>query len=157
MTNHYAEVISGLWIGDGNAPLDEDFLETNFISQIVDLTKDYQWTSSTLKVLGIKLDDSEYFTKSGLIQLKIKIDAAVNEIFLARSNQKNVLVHCQMGINRSALIIATYLIRYEHYSYVSALECLDKANQKRGQRRTLQNQFFRDLLQEVKTIKNSSS
>ena len=51
-----------------------------------------------------------------------------------------------MGINRSALVIGYYLIRWKSYKSKDVLELLQKANEKRGESRVLINRTFRMIL-----------
>lgn len=41
------------------------------------------------------------------------------------SQNKNILVHCKMGLSRSVAVILAYLIKYEHMSYYEAYEYVE--------------------------------
>lgn len=147
--HHSAEVVSGLWIGTEDAPQDEDFLEENNIALVIDLTDFHKWESSKLEVIGIMLNDIEHFNPDELESFKTRVETAIELISSYRTQGRNILVHCQMGINRSAFVIGYYLINVEKYSYDDTLNLLTQANRNRGQYRTLLNQTFRKFLQGV--------
>ncbi len=64
-----------------------------------------------------------------------------------------ILVHCFAGMNRSAAVIAAYLILVKGFSYAKALQTLTKTNNKRGLQ-VLTNPCFRKALEELNENKH---
>ena len=86
--------------------------------------------------------DDEIFTKADFLNYAAK---AIKTI---KSSPKPILVNCQMGMNRSAAMIAAYLICVRGYSFDRTVKALEDANKKRGIA-ALKNVDFRKILKEM--------
>jgi protein-tyrosine phosphatase len=115
------EILPGLWLGNRAVSQSEEFMRQNNISVIVNATKDIP-----SKFLGrrfymrIPVDDPGALSPAHMPHnddikyMKAVMPLVVDFILRARSQGKNVLVHCHAGAQRSAIIVAAYLLHRGH-------------------------------------------
>ncbi|QYB17772.1 dual specificity protein phosphatase [Pacmanvirus S19] len=137
-----AYVADGIYIGSLATAQSNDCLNTMNIKAIVNLSG-YNYTSD-IPVLNIEMDDA-LVTPQLMEDYIRKFAVGVSAITAARTEGYNVLIHCAAGINRSATLIAIYLISIG-YTYEQAYEALYAANAQR-EVPLLTNKSFRYLLQ----------
>ena len=65
------------------------------------------------------------------------------------STGRNVLVHCFAGVNRSAFIIAMYMITKMNFQAHEAVDVIERANADQRGVETLTNPLLRDILCDV--------
>ena len=155
-TNH-ARVVSRVFIGSASAPKDDDFLIKNNISLIVcasnnpaDIRRDYK------TIFVEDFPDNDYVDAGNLQISKVafmfkmhnkakKVARLMGEFY--DTNMGNILVHCQAGVNRSALIIGMFMMQHLGYSYQDTMRYLALANHGRSPMMpVLTNQTFRAML-----------
>jgi len=112
----FSEIKAGLYLS-GEAPVSNfELLKRYNINIIINVTT---------HVKNLFPEDFEYHN----IPIKDVGDVNIKQFFLqtyeiiekAKKEGKNVLVHCQAGISRSATIVIAYLIKKENMSLVDAL------------------------------------
>lgn len=64
--------------------------------------------------------DSDEFD---ILSVYPKFEDTMNR-FLADSETKNIFIHCQCGINRSAFLLLVYLCKKFHYKIDDAVKCI---------------------------------
>lgn len=145
-----AKVTEGICIGSLSTATSESCLAAMNIDAIVNLSgTDYQ---SSVPVYDILMDDVDVVPQTMESYIHTFADG-VDAISTARRAGKNVLVHCAAGVNRSATLIAFYLIEHG-WTYTEAIEALSNANQKRAVP-LLTNHSFRYLLQAYDSFKRN--
>ncbi|KAF9778658.1 protein-tyrosine phosphatase-like protein [Thelephora terrestris] len=109
-----AQHLGHLWLGSFAAISDNDLLRKHRITHIVQVI-DVSWlppvndpnmTVTRIDIMDIPSAD-----------LKSHLDAACAGIEKSLTSGKNVLVHCQQGISRSASVVIAYLIKKYDMSY----------------------------------------
>jgi protein-tyrosine phosphatase len=143
------EVAPGVFIGSLASITDSQLAG---IDAIINLSgRCYQ---SSRSVLNIVMNDSPV-TSETLCAYVRKFTIGVAAIEVAIAKGKRVLVHCAAGVNRSATLIAFYLIE-SGKTYDETIELLAAANKKRGAE-LLTNPTFRSLLHTHYILKSNFS
>ena len=115
-TNEFDKIIDNLYLGDAHP------IQPNFFKLIVNCCPDVncKYTDEDLhNVFYIKIYDDK---SENLKLIDILIDTNIlDKIHNFLQNGTPVLVHCAMGIQRSATIIVCYLIKYYNFDIKSAI------------------------------------
>lgn len=119
-----AEVVDGIYIGSLTTATNHNWLLRHNIGAIINLSGVVYET--TVPVMNIFMYDTDVECDIMLSYLA-KFHQGISGITIARAHGRNVLVHCAAGINRSAALIAFYLIECG-YTYNDALQMLHTAN-----------------------------
>uniref|UniRef100_A0A3P9J0F7 Dual specificity protein phosphatase n=1 Tax=Oryzias latipes TaxID=8090 RepID=A0A3P9J0F7_ORYLA len=121
--NHLDEVWPNLFIGDMSVANDRYSLWKLRISHVVNAAHgkmhcqgSHDFYGPTLNYYGIPADDSPLFNLSCYFFPSAEyIQKALN------TNDARVLVHCAVGVSRSASIVLAFLMIQHHYSLVEAI------------------------------------
>jgi hypothetical protein len=100
-------IIPGLWLGNGKSSMDEKFLKENGITCVFNCTKDLPFHSYTKKRYRVPVDDN--LKNEEIRNMELWSYEIVYKL-TKEHKQGNVLVHCYAGMQRSAAVIAMYLI-----------------------------------------------
>lgn len=108
MANQINKIVDGLYITNYQSALDENAITSNNIKTIINCTKKNERVNLNVNYLQVPIDDPPsnediQFVNSNFVYVVKYINNSI-------SNGKNVLVHCIMGSQRSATIIAIYLM-----------------------------------------------
>jgi hypothetical protein len=136
-----AYVDSGIYIGSLTTAMSESRLNQLNIGAIINLSQ--RKYNCKLPVFDIDMDDAA-IDVDNFEDYVLKFKSGIDAIKSLREKNKNVLVHCAAGINRSATLIAMYLIDLGD-DYNTAVSKLVIANSSRGVP-LLTNQTFKYLL-----------
>ena len=100
-------IIPGLWLGNSKASMDEKFLRENNITVIFNCTKDLPFHSYIRKRYRVPIDDNLRHEEIRNLDLW-----SFETIYKLTKEHKNgsVLVHCYAGMQRSAAVVAMFLI-----------------------------------------------
>jgi protein-tyrosine phosphatase len=105
-TPDYDKIIKNLYLGNLESTKDYKFLYLNNIKYILSLTQnEVRLEPNKYKHIHFHVKDAPY---QDLISLFDICNSFINE---GLNNNLGVLVHCDMGISRSATIIISYLMK----------------------------------------------
>lgn len=107
----YSKIINNLYIGNHESPIDTNFLNQNNIKLIINCTKSYSYTVPN-DIMHIRLCVTDFNSPENNIILANSIDKILEIMNLYIECNEGVLVHCHMGQQRSAMIGACYLMKY---------------------------------------------
>lgn len=108
----YNKILDNLYIGNYEAPIDTEFLKNQNIKLIVNCTKNYKYdTENDINILRLGITD--FNSPENNIILASNIDKIIEIINIYLESNEGVLVHCHMGQQRSAMLIACYLMKYK--------------------------------------------
>jgi len=104
------EIIQNLWIGDYKSALNKKFLIKNNIKLIINCSKTLDFTDleNIIKIRLSMNDDRKEISDQKMIKLFPTVYDIINNNL---KNNNGVLVHCKAGMQRSATIVALYLMR----------------------------------------------
>jgi protein-tyrosine phosphatase len=105
----YAEIISGLWIGNVDMMYNKKFLQDNQITLVINCTHNFKFTDlPNIQNVRIPLSDN---LMNNIDQLRIHKDKILT--FIDSSlEQHNILLCCYDGITNSPFIVSLYLLTY---------------------------------------------
>jgi protein-tyrosine phosphatase len=110
--NNADEVIPGLWLGNRQAALDDNFLREKSVRAVFNCTKDIPFSPTVKKQYRIPVDDNlqdDEIRNLELWSFELVYKIA-HEYRVARTDGGGILVHCAAGMQRSAASVAMYLI-----------------------------------------------
>ena len=100
-------IIPGLWLGNVKAAMNEQFLKENNIVCVFNCTKDQPFHSYTRRRYRVPVDDN--LKHEELRNMELWSYETIYKL-TKEHKQGNVLVHCYAGMQRSAAVVAMYLI-----------------------------------------------
>ena len=109
-----SEILPGLWLGNADDVQDLEFLEEKNILNVINCTKDVAFPEGlklTFKRIPVTDDSSTVREHDDAVMLK-HLEPITKFIHEQLGENKPVLVHCYAGRQRSAAVVAAYLIRY---------------------------------------------
>lgn len=104
------EVMPGLWLGNIKIAQNLSFFETNDIHCVINCSKDLPFYCNKCENIRISVNDD--LKISEINKLYEYFDKAADFINSRLLYNKNILVHCYAGKQRSASIIVVYLMKY---------------------------------------------
>lgn len=141
------EVVPGIYIGSLNA------VSANY-HLILNLSGVEYYMKIPTPVIRVNIDDKILSTEDDVrnyLSIFERGAEIIEEAHRGSGNGLKILVHCAAGINRSATVIAFWLVR-NGYGYAEAIEALEKANKHRDMP-VLTNPSFRDLVRTYAAIR----
>jgi protein tyrosine phosphatase len=100
-------ILPGLWLGNGKASMNEEFLRKNNITAVFNCTKDLPFHSTIKRRYRVPVDDN--LQAEEIRNLELWSYEIIYKL-TKEHNLSNVLVHCYAGMQRSAAVVAMYLI-----------------------------------------------
>lgn len=107
------EIIPNLWLGDEKSLCDKKFIDRVGIKFIINCSKDLAENGFGIDNIRINVDDRP--SVSHMEDNEIMSDALDSTVEYIHKNLmmgKGVLVHCKAGRQRSACVVAAYLMKY---------------------------------------------
>jgi protein-tyrosine phosphatase len=122
-----SQIYKGLWMGDQIAAEDNKFFKKYNIKSVVNCTPDIKFNKLAKNKLHLSVNDNLQIDQ---IMFMYKYLEKITEwIHNSLENNKNVLVHCHMGRQRSGCVIAAYLMKYKNMKYPEVIKYIKKFRQ----------------------------
>ncbi len=121
LMNKYNKIHNNLYIGNHLAPIDNDFIKKNNIRLIINCTKSFNYDLDN-NIFIKRLNISDLNTPENNIIIASSIDHILDLINIFVKSNEGVLVHCHMGQQRSAMVIACYLMKHHKYTLEQAVK-----------------------------------
>lgn len=118
------EIIKGLWIGNLHSAQNKKFFEKEIIGAVVNCTPDIPNTFETMGVLYLNIPMNDTLKEKDIKDMNRYLARTVKFIHTNLSNKRNVLVHCHAGMQRSAAVVAAYLMKYHKKSIMDAINLI---------------------------------
>jgi len=100
-------IIPGLWLGNKTASLNDKFLKENNITIVFNCTKDLPFQHGIKKRYRVPVDDN--LQAEEIRNMELWSYETIYKL-TKEHKQGNVLVHCYAGMQRSAAVVAMFLI-----------------------------------------------
>jgi protein-tyrosine phosphatase len=128
LIDRYNKIITNLYIGNHESPTDKEFLKNNNIKLIINCTKNFKYNlEDTINI--VRLDITDFNSPENNIIVALKINDILEIINIYINSNEGVLVHCHMGQQRSAMVVACYLMKYFKMPLENAINHI-KSNRK---------------------------
>jgi len=118
--NKYSKIFNNLYIGNYLSPNDKEFIKNNNIRLIINCTKTFNYDTDK-NILNKRLNISDINSPENNFVIASSIDHILELIDIFLKSNEGVLVHCHMGQQRSAMVVACYLMKYNKYSLDEAI------------------------------------
>ncbi len=106
--DHVNLIIPRLYLGDREAAADEKWLKENNITTVFNCTKHLPFASCVSHTYRVPIDDS--LEEEDLKKLAYWSFEIVYKVLQEYKNGKNILIHCHAGRQRSAAVVAMFLL-----------------------------------------------
>ena len=113
------EIVPGLWLGDRNAASDSKWLQKNNITVVFNVTKDLPFSQVIQKQYRIPIDDN--LQAEEIRNMSLWSQETVYKLLEEHNKGNKILVHCFAGMQRSAAVVAMYLIATKGMTWHQAI------------------------------------
>ena len=103
-------IIDNIYLGGRDAARDIEYLKQYNITTVINCAEEIESIYEDIKFLEIKLYDDEDRQK-----LFPKFDVAYK--FIKKNPDNNILIHCAMGVSRSASLVVFYIMKEKGWDY----------------------------------------
>ena len=104
------EIIPGLWLGDKDISMNKQFFKDNDINIVINCSKDLPFINLDIEKVRLKIHDN--LENEEIINMYNNLNYITKYINDNLLLCRNILVHCYAGKQRSATVIAAYLLLY---------------------------------------------
>lgn len=108
MANHANEVLPRLWLGDKHAAADEEWLKKHHVGVVFNCTKTLPFAESVQRMYRVPVDDN--LEPSEIANMGAWAAETQVKLFREYKAGRTILVHCHAGMQRSAAVVAMFLI-----------------------------------------------
>jgi protein-tyrosine phosphatase len=102
------EIVPGVWLGNRRAALNDKWLKEKNITVVFNATKDIPFSPSIKKQYRIPIDDN--LQSEEIRNMTLWSHEIVYKVLQETNKGNIILIHCFAGMQRSAIILAMYLI-----------------------------------------------
>ena len=112
--NSYDEIIPNIYVGNKNSA--KDYKLVKQLSLVINCTEDIPFYFDNLKLNRFRVsvpDDQSLDSNLRIITYIKPILPLIHKCYL---NKQKILIHCRAGSQRSATLLACYLIKYHNFT-----------------------------------------
>lgn len=122
--NNADKIFDNVWIGNKFALNDEEFIKNNDINVIINCTKSLEMPEfvEKLNITTHRLNVNDSFRD--ILKMYKYIDSVCEELNIHILNNDRILVNCNAGKQRSATLVAYYLIKYKGICFKDAVKII---------------------------------
>ena len=118
------EIEKNLWLGDYRSATDNKFIEDNNIKCVINLSKDLNFTDLEIDKYRVPIHDNRSRESDlGMIE---HFDSVYDKMKYYIDNDQGVLVHCRAGMQRSATVVALYMMKKYKINFDNARKIIRK-------------------------------
>lgn len=120
MNNLIVEILPNLWLSSYKYALDEKFIKDKKIKVILNCTKNIKFINlPNIKKIRISVNDS--LKHEDIVSLYNYLPSTVDLIEKHMNNMEPMIIHCYAGQQRSATVIAAFLIKNTNLTYLESI------------------------------------
>jgi rhodanese-related sulfurtransferase len=118
--NNADMIVPRIWLGNKIASMDEVFLRQNGIETVFNCTKDLPFHSSMRRRYRVPVDDN--LEEEEIRNMELWSFEIVYKLLLEYKQGKTILVHCAAGMQRSAAVVAMFLMVFTGMKHEDAMQ-----------------------------------
>jgi protein-tyrosine phosphatase len=116
--NNADEILPGLWLGNYQASQDDIFLRSKGIDIVFNCTKDLPFNPLIHTRYRLPVDDN--LQEDEIRNMELWSYEVIYKLVRESKKEKPILVHCAAGMQRSAAVVAMYLIVMRNMTWEQA-------------------------------------
>jgi protein-tyrosine phosphatase len=120
------EILPRLWLGNAKASQDDAFLKEKGIITVFNCTKDIPFNPLMKRCYRIPVDDN--LKAEEIRNMELWSFEMMSKLSREYKEGRPILVHCAMGMQRSAAVVAMFLITTQK---ITSEDAIDKIREKR--------------------------
>jgi protein-tyrosine phosphatase len=113
------EIVPGVWLGNKQASENAKWMKEEEITVVFNATKDLPFSTTIKKQYRIPVDDN--LQSEEIRNMTLWSQEAVYKVMQQHNQGNNILIHCYAGMQRSAAIMAMFLIATRGYTAEQAI------------------------------------
>jgi dual specificity phosphatase 12 len=113
------EIVPGIWLGNRVAAMDDKWLKENNITVVFNATKDVPFSTIIKRQYRIPVHDN--LQPEEIRNMTLWSQETVYRVLEEHNKGNKILVHCAAGMQRSAAIVAMYLIATRGMTWQQAI------------------------------------
>jgi len=118
------EILPGLWLGNKHAAANTNFLRKHDIRVVFNCTKQLPFDPTIRRSYRVPVDDN--LQPAEISNMETWAPEIIYKLFMERKAGRKVLVHCHAGMQRSAAVVAMYLIAVYGFTADEAMSFIHK-------------------------------
>lgn len=127
ISNNADEIISRLFLGNEQSSQDSKFLKSKGITAVFNCTPSVPNKHKTDGVLYVRLPLDDSLKNKDINLMSEWLPYVIEQLKVLHKDQKRkVLVHCHAGMQRSAIVVAAYLVDTKGMSPMEAIKYIIK-------------------------------
>jgi hypothetical protein len=117
-------IMPRLWLGNARASMDDQFMKQNNITVVFNCTKDIPFHRSIRRCYRVPVDDN--LEEEEIRNMELWSFEIVAKLAREYNSGHTILVHCAAGRQRSAAVVAMYLIATSRMTTEKAIDYIQK-------------------------------
>jgi|SaaInlV_165m_DNA_1040744.scaffolds.fasta_scaffold17795_3 protein-tyrosine phosphatase len=124
--NKADKIFNNVWIGNRHALYDEEFIKENEINVIINCTKSLEMPdyAENNDITTYRLNVNDNFRD--ILKMYKYIDEMCDKLNVHILNNDKILVNCNAGMQRSATLVAYYLIKHRGMCFTDAVNFIQE-------------------------------
>jgi len=118
---HANKITNNIWLGNIFSALDNNFIIKNNIQVIINCTNNIPFTNLS-NITKYRIGVNDKYDINEFIKMSVYLEKITNIIKIYEKKNINILIHCMAGAQRSATILAGFLIKYHNFSTKNAIK-----------------------------------
>ena len=114
------EVVPGIWLGNKRAAVNDKWLAEKNITVVFNVTKDLPFSPIIKKQYRVPVDDN--LEAEEIRNMTLWSHEILYKLIKEQNEGNNILVHCAAGMQRSAAVMAMYMIAKKGMSWNQAVQ-----------------------------------
>ena len=114
------EIVPGIWLGNRRAAVNEKWLAEKRITVVFNASKDLPFSTTIKKQYRIPVDDN--LQPEEIRNMTLWSHEILYHVMKECNDRNTILIHCAAGMQRSAAIVAMYLIAKHGLSWNQAVQ-----------------------------------